>query len=1131
MKRKFNKKQQHYKLFVCLLLTFAFAWPARAQWAQLKEKINLDQQSASALRIIETIDQQSEYTFTFVQEQLSAINVPALKVKDMPLGDVLALLQKKYGLQFQVNDRNIAVKAGPVKQPMGKLTGRLTDAENGQPVIGASVRAGNKATVSDTNGVYTFQLAEGEYELVISFVGYARTVMNVAIKEEQTTELSIPLKRDKGQLGEVTVRADRIITSNNRQLLHEIRTSTGVVSGISSEQITISVDRSATEVARRVSGITLQDGFISVRGMTPRYNPVFLNNAFLPSTDPNKRAFNFDLLPSSVIDKMLVYKSAAPELPGDFAGGVIKVYTKKSVPIRRLEIGLQTQYRTGNRFFDHHTAAQGGRYDWLGYDDGTRTMPQNMPRNQYGQIILPDVPTVKNGYTHTNEVVTDALLQRSTKSWNLQQRYHPADLQGDITYYTYANIGRMKLSSVSVGRYEYQRQYYWTNTAINANRYRNTEFPTDGTPLTPFYQANYRLAYDSVYSSAVRLAAMQHFSLIINPNNEIQAMGLFNRNTKEVLQINTLKEWYNEEKGSLFFRRMENAYNAQDIYLGMLSGSHKLSGGRQQLEWTTSYSKALTYDPNQFSNVYWPDEGSIVGDAFGTGSLNITDQTQWQLYTGTRRNVVVGRFSDGQGDETRWQGNLDYTIHPSANWKDLFFRGGAYFEKRRKHYFFSGLAFRDYPEMPFTPDPWDKLGDLLQQQLAATGARMHTGIQYVGLAGAETNGYEASFDNTAGYVAANVPLHFGWLKLDVYGGVRLEHSFRKVLSTTGQELLQEYVRNTAGEMVVVGTAPPAYQHFWLPSVSATWHLHDVWQLRLSYGKTLNRPDLRELSPFLTYKPADGYTYIGRSTLRDAKVDNYDLRLEWYPSPGETVSAGVYYKYINSPIEETMALTNTGIPGFTHSNLPFARITGAELEVRKRLDFIDGDIFRDMGFILNACYNHTEASNFMPLLASDMTNYYPGGTLRSFMGAAPWIVNAGLFYDNKSAGSRFSLQYNVCGDRLLAGTSGTTVAELEPQIFERSRHLLDISLLQKVNKWLSVRAAAQNLLNSPIRRYSDGDFNKRFNTEPSLFSWDLYYREAGAGDVNKVTTKMIQGDYYTRDYREGVYFTLGFQVSL
>jgi outer membrane receptor protein involved in Fe transport len=494
---------------------------------------------------------------------------------------------------------------------------------------------------------------------------------------------------------------------------------------------------------------------------------------------------------------------------------------------------------------------------------------------------------------------------------------------------------------------------------------------------------------------------------------------------------------------------------------------------------------------------------------------------------------VVGRFYDGEGNEQRWQGNLDYALKPLSLHKEFFIKAGAYFESRRKNYFFSSLAYRDYPALSFSKDPWTNLGDSIQERLANGGGPMHIGIQQVGVGGAETNGYKALFDNVAGYLAANVPLSFRWpfgnrpaMKLDIYGGVRLEYSKRRVYTTDGKELLEEYLPNSSGQQVLVGTAPPAKQYFWLPSVSARMHFNDYWQLRLSYGKTLNRPDLRELSPFITYNPAEGFTYLGKPTLHDARIDNYDLRLEWYPSAGETVSVGFYYKHLKEPIEETMASTNTGIPGFTHSNMPYARILGTEIEVRKQLSFLGDNIFRHMGLIVNACFNFTEASNRAMLMSSPtLENYYPGGNTRPFIGAAPWIVNAGLFYDHKRSGSRISLQYNVMADRVIMNTSGPNVWDLEPWVWERSRHLLDLSVLQKVNKWLSVRVAAQNILNAPIRHYVDNDFNKKFNTAPSYFEWHV------KGMVYDVTEKYIQGDYYVRDYKPGIYYTLGFQFSL
>lgn len=1118
--------------FVCLLLT---GWlllglsPQGFTQTVLEKKFSARLPAASLAQRLKTLQQQTGVTIAFDEKETAGNEIAALDLKNVTVKEALQRSLSQLPFTWKLAGNSIVIIARPrpaaPQAVPGKVTGRVIDAGNGLPVGGASVRIGNKGATSNDEGIFSIPVTPGRYTLEVSYVGYlSKKLPAVEITEAALVLQDISLEKEKGNLSEVVVRADRLVTTNNNKLVYEVQKATGVVSGISSEQITISVDRSASEVARRVAGVTLQDGFISIRGMTPRYNPVFLNNAFLPSTDPNKRAFNFDLLPSSVIDRMLVYKSAAPELPGDFAGGVVKVYTKKSVPLRRLEISLNAQYRTGNKFFDNHMGSSGGKYDWLGYDDGTRATPKNLPRNPYGELLLPRVETFPNTYSRTNEVITDAFLQRSMKAWNLKEIYHPADLQGDLTYYTYVNIGSLKLNSVSVGRYENQRSYFRSPVLRDANRFEPLPWKEKG-ELVPIGTYNFRKGYDSIYTASVKMAGMQHFTLVINPRHEIGLMGLYNHNTKEALQINTIEEWSVASRPSLYFRRFESAYNMQDLYMGMLNGSHKMGGNKHLLEWSASYSETRNEDPNQFSNVYEPDDASIIGDVEGIGKLNLTENTTWRFVGAERRNTVVGRFMDGEGSEKRKQANIDYTIRPLQGWNDFLVRTGGYIESRRKKYFYSALGYSDFPNFSFSKTPWMNFGDTLQKLIGKTNTRMHTMEQSVGVGDLQTNGYEARYENIAGYLAANLPFSFrNGMKLDVYGGVRLEYSERKVLNTKGEEFVHAYGAGTTGR-VIVSSATPPFQHFWLPSVSATLHFNDYWQLRMSYGKTLNRPELRELSPYLTYNPAEGYTYMGDPTLHDARIDNYDLRLEWYPSPGEAVSAGFYYKDIAEPIEEMSALTNTGVSGFKHGNLPFARIYGAELEVRKQLAFVGGSVFRHMGIILNACVNYTEASNKADLVPYNMENVYPGGNLRSFMGAAPWIINMGLFYDNKSSGSRFSLQYNACADRMLANTAGINVKQLEPWSFERTRHLLDLSLLQRVNKWLSIRVAAQNLLNSAIRQYVDNDFNKKYNEKPSYFEWTV-------NETNGPKTyEYVQGDFYFRNYKPGVYYTLGFQFSL
>ena len=107
------------------------------------------------------------------------------------------------------------------------------------------------------------------------------------------------------------------------------KNSSSISDGISAESIQRSPDRNSGEVLKRVSGTSVQDNkFVIVRGLNERYNTSLLNNSVLPSTEPDKKAFSFDIIPASLVDNITIYKSPTPDLPGDFAGGAVKVTTK-----------------------------------------------------------------------------------------------------------------------------------------------------------------------------------------------------------------------------------------------------------------------------------------------------------------------------------------------------------------------------------------------------------------------------------------------------------------------------------------------------------------------------------------------------------------------------------------------------------------------------------------------------------------------------------------------------------------------------------------------------------------------------------------------------------------------------------
>jgi uncharacterized membrane protein len=76
------------------------------------------------------------------------------------------------------------------------LTGKILDAQNQQPLAGVSISIKNTSlgTISNEEGIFKLNLAEGKYQIQISLTGYQSTTYEVQINNNQNTELNISLK-------------------------------------------------------------------------------------------------------------------------------------------------------------------------------------------------------------------------------------------------------------------------------------------------------------------------------------------------------------------------------------------------------------------------------------------------------------------------------------------------------------------------------------------------------------------------------------------------------------------------------------------------------------------------------------------------------------------------------------------------------------------------------------------------------------------------------------------------------------------------------------------------------------------------------------------------------------------------
>src|SRR5258705_13006479 len=261
-----------------------------------------------------------------------------------------------------------------------KLTGKVMNEKN-EPLAGVSVKVvGDGGTATDIEGRFSLNFTPGKkYELAFSIIGYeTKNINEVEVSAGQVNELNIILQVKAKTEGNVilTTKASSARKETVNSVIAFQKNTNTVASVISAESIRRSPDKNTGEVLKRTPGASIQEGkFIIIRGLADRYNQAMLNGILLTSTEPDRKTFSFDLIPANMIDNIIINKAFVPEYPGEWAGGLIQVNTK-DIPSRGfLNIQVGTGYNTratGKKFY---ADVQGGKFDWLGTDDGTRALP------------------------------------------------------------------------------------------------------------------------------------------------------------------------------------------------------------------------------------------------------------------------------------------------------------------------------------------------------------------------------------------------------------------------------------------------------------------------------------------------------------------------------------------------------------------------------------------------------------------------------------------------------------------------------------------------------------------------------------------------------------------------------------
>lgn len=888
----------------------------------------------------------------------------------------------------------------------GTIKGTIKDAKTQEAIIGASAVIEGTAigAAADIDGNFIIpKVPAGTHSLVITFVSYQKKVIpNLTVESGKVVVINTALDEETTQLTEVTVTAQRA-TNTEVAVISEIRAAQQVAVGVSAEQIVRTQDRDAAQIARRVPGVSIvENRFVLVRGLSQRYNTVMINDVIAPSTEVDVRSFAFDMIPSNMIDRMLIFKSGAAELPGEFAGGIIKIYTKRAPEENFTNAGLSLGYRM-NTTFKSIQRAEGGKLDFLGFDNGDRSIPGSFPRST----------TRFNGLSSQQR---SALINQMPNNWAVNTMSAPLDLRFNINMGRRFDWGNIRIGNLTSFNYSSTNQ----DLDVDFKTYNNGN--TAGYVFSQFKDKQY------VYTA--RMGLLHNWSFKFSPSFSLEFKNLFNQlgSSESVVRTGEITA---ETRDVLAYSQR---YESRSIYSGQLVGRNTFSE-KSDLNWQLGYSYTHRTEPDWRRLRYIRNTGSeLPFTAVTSNQPVLTD---------------AGRFfSDLNEHVITSASNYEHKIGNRTGEDAAKLKFGFYTERKDRDFsarFFGyvngSLEAKRLPvSQIFAPQMVNGEGEFSVIEDTKPSDK-----------------YSASNTLLAGYASLYLPIGE---KFNATLGLRMEHNRQELNSSTGE-----------GPVTVNNPVLSP-----LPSLNLTYDLTDKQLIRLAYAYTVNRPEFRELAPFVYYDFNLNANIIGNEFLNTAKIQNIDARWEFYPSQSELISAGVFYKYFQNPIENYLRTSAGGI-NYTYVNADHSTSYGLEAEVRKSFSELSQNRFiQNISLVANASYIISNIDMGESVKVSRTVSLDPlpvAGAVdqkRPMQNQSPYLVNAGIYYTDDKLGLQVNALYNVFGKRIFA------VGSIEnPTIYEMPRHVVDLNITKTIGRKLEIRANIQDLLNQAFRL--EQDFNR------------------------------------------------------
>ena len=944
---------------------------------------------------------------------------------------------------------NIISQSAHAQSTTGSISGTVVDSESGETLIGVNVvlEGTLKGTATDIDGKYALKSVEpGIYTLIVSYISFTtQRITGVEIKAGETVQMDIILNPETEFLDEIVVTAE-VVLDNEAGLLKQRQKSISFSDAISAESIARSGAGDAAGVLTKVVGASVVGGkYVYVRGLGERYSSTHMNGIELPTADPDKKAFQLDLIPSSLIENVVTLKTFTPDKPGNFSGGLVDVTTKDFPEERTFEFSISSAYNSQNAFQDGLLGERSGT-DWLGYDDGQRNVPGFM---QDLRDSGTEIPTLSSGDNIGSD--ESRVLNKASQAFNNEMV--PINTSLPMDYGFGLSFGDQ--SETAIGKLGYSVSLTYSRSIDNYESGSIGRYLLVGETATTDVLSAERLYADTKTDDNVDWGSLVNLAYI--PHNNHKFNFSYFRTQSGTHTGRLVTGFWDEARTA---NQISNvlSYQERSLQAMFLTGKSVFNQFNEiTVEWKLSQTDNSMETPDLRYFLLQSENSQIAG------SDTTLFSNPSSLYPRPSRF-----FRDL--NETGNSAILDLTIPILKNSK---IKTGLFYDSKERDFNESRYDIFDheYGIRDAEGDVFKFFGTqgIIDSTVTGRGQGYDYGT-YVQDGTDVRNSYTAESNISAYYGMVDL---FITDELRFIGGARVENtditatSDDSVLATTPNQITPD---NPTGKgFQGVGRLDNMDL---LPSLSLVYSFSDKLNLRTAYTKTLARPTVRELMPLITFDFAGDFLFQGNPNLERTLITNYDFRLEYFTSPGEIIAVSVFYKDLENPMERVIR-NDIGNNATSIQNVPAGRVQGVEFEIRKNLGFIN-EKTEDFNFAGNFTRVHSEVDIADIELDFIRAANPSASSTRQLFGQSPYIINLDLQYQNQK-GLSSNLSFNRFGDRLSLATGNAT-----PNVFERAYNTLNWNINYQFTNKISFGVKINNLLNPDIVQ------SYKFNGEEYIF---------------------------------------------